>query len=181
MSALIYLLDTFTKLYLLTFLLRIIFQLARVDFYHPFAQFIVQVTNPLVVPARRIIPSLRSFNLPTLIVLIALQLIAVIVIYSLQGLEPSPVLWLWLTVNKLLSMSIGTLIVCIIIYVILSWVQPGYSPAAIFISRIVEPILRPARRILPPIGGVDLSPLIVTVLLMALLLLLQDVMALFIR
>jgi len=180
MSALIYLLDTFTRLYLLCFLLRIIFQVARVDFYHPLAQFIVQITNPLVVPARRLIPSLRRFDLPTLVVLVVLQLLTVILLTSLGGAPPAPGLWLWLTVYSLLTMTVWTLIVCVFIYVILSWIQPGYSPAAIFISRIVEPVLRPARRILPLISGIDLSPLIVTVLLFASLRLLRDLMALFV-
>lgn len=179
MNALIYLIDTFTRLFVLCFLLRLIFQMARVDFYNPFAQFIVQVTNPLVVPARRIIPGLRRFDLPTFVVLVVLQLLAVILVYSLRGLAPSPALWLWLTVHALMTMTIWTLIVCILIYVVLSWVQPGYSPISLFVARIVDPILRPARRILPPISGVDLSPLIVTILLWALLLLLRDLMSLF--
>jgi YggT family protein len=179
MNALIYLIETFSRLYLLCFLLRIIFQLARVDFYHPFAQFIVQVTNPLVVPARRILPGTRHIDLPTLTVLIALQFAFVVIVSTLRGADPSPGAWLLVTIYWLMNMTIWTLIICILIYVILSWVQPGYSPAAVFLRQIVDPILRPARRILPPISGVDLSPMIVMILLWALLLLVRDVMTLF--
>lgn len=178
MSALTYLIETLSRLYLLCFLLRIIFQLARVDFYHPFAQFIVQVTNPLVVPARRLLPGTRHIDLPTLIVLFVLQFIFVIILSTLNGAAPAPGAWLLITIYWLMNMTVWTLIICILIFVILSWVQPGYSPAAVFVRQIVEPILRPARRILPPISGVDLSPMIVMILLWAFLLLLRDVMAL---
>jgi YggT family protein len=180
-NALIFLIETFSRFYLLAFLLRILLQVARADFYNQFSQFIVQITNPLVVPARRILPSLRRFDLPTLLVLVVLQMLVLLLIYALRGIWPPIGVLLWVTVVTLINMTIVTLIICILIYVILSWVQPGYSPGRAFLSQIVDPILRPARRLLPPISGVDLAPLIVTILLWASLYLSTDLLTLFAR
>jgi YggT family protein len=180
-NALIFLIETFSRLYLLAFLLRILLQVARADFYNQFSQFIVHITNPLVVPARRVIPSFRRFDLPTLVVLVVLQMLVLLLIYALRGISPSIGALLWVTVFTLVNMTIVTLIICILIYAVLSWVQPGYSPARAFLAQIVDPILRPARRLLPPISGVDLAPLIVTILLWASLYLFTDLLTLFAR
>lgn len=181
MNALIFLVETFSRLYLLCFLLRLLLQIARADFYHPVAQFIVAITNPLVVPARRLLPSFRRFDLPTLVVLFLLQLAVVTLIVVLRGLVPRVDVVLALTVFQLCSMTIWTYIICILVWVILSWVQARYSPMAVFLGQLVEPVLRPARRLLPPIGGLDVSPMIVTILLVAVLIALRDLLAIFVR
>ena len=90
-NALYFLVDTFARLYLLTFLLRIMLQVARADFYNPISQFIMRVTNPLVVPARRLLPSLRSFDLPTLVVLVVVQMAVALLLLALRGLVPAKV------------------------------------------------------------------------------------------
>lgn len=175
MNALIFLVDTFAQLYLMTFLLRIILQLIRADFYNPISQFIVRVTNPLVVPARRLLPRMRRIDLPTLIVLILLQLIVSALLITMRGGVPDPYLLGWLTVFRLIQLTIETYLICTFIYVILSWLaQASYSPFAMFLGQIVEPVLRPVRRLLPHVGGLDLSPMIVIILLYALSLLVRD-------
>lgn len=176
MSALIFLIDTFARLYLLTFLLRILLQVSRADFYNPIAQFIVQVTNPLVVPARRLIPSLRKFDLPTLVILVVLQAIVLLVLFALRGAGMLPLGTLfWLTIFAVLTMTLWTYIICTFVYVILSWVgQHSYSPFAVFLGQVIEPVLGPVRRRLPAIGGLDISPMILMIFLMAGILLLGD-------
>ncbi len=180
MNALIFLVETFTRLYLMTFLLRIILQLVRADFYNPISQFIVRVTNPLVVPARRMLPRMRTLDLPTLIVLIVLQLIVTLVLFAMAGASPRPDIVIWAVIFRLVELTIGTYLICIFIYVILSWVaQASYSPFAMFLGQIVEPVLRPARRLLPTIGGLDVSPMLVMILLYALSIAIRDLIPIF--
>lgn len=168
MTALVFLVKTFTDLYLLCFLFRILLQAVRADFYNPISQFIIRVTNPLVVPARRLLPASRNVDLPTLIVLVLLQLVVTLLLLTLYGLPTVLAALPWLIVFRLIALVIWTYTVCIFVYVILSWVAPaGYSAIAMLIGQIVEPVLRPARRLLPPIAGLDLSPLIVLILMQA--------------
>jgi len=163
----------------MTFLLRIMLQVVRADFYNPISQFIVRVTNPLVVPMRRLIPGRRGFDLPTLVVLVVLELIVTLVLLALNGAVPGVGVLLWLVIFRLIDLVIGTYLICIFVYVILSWIaQASYSPFAMFLGQIVEPVLRPARRLIRPIGGLDVSPLIVMVLLMAASIALRDLMPL---
>ena len=179
MNALVFLIDTFSRLYMLTFLLRIMLQVAHADFHNPISQFIVQVTNPLVVPARRLIPSVRRFDFPTLVVLFLLQLIFSLIILVLQGYGPGAGQLLWIAVFELLTAAVWTYVICIFGFVILSWFgQAGYHPIALFLGQIVAPVLRPARRLLPAVGGLDLSPMIVMIFLMATLIALRDLRAL---
>ena len=175
MNALIFLIETFGRLYLLTFLLRILLQIARADFYNPLAQFIVRVTNPLVVPARRFIPSIGRFDMPTFVILFVLQTIIWLLILGLSGATLRIDGLLWLVLFTLATMTLWTYIICIFVWAILSWVgQRSYSPFARLLGQVVDPILRPARRLLPPIGGLDISPLIVSIILMAGIIALRD-------
>lgn len=165
---LIFIIRTLTDLYLLTFLLRFILQWIRADFYNPFAQAIVKITNPLILPVRRVVPTSRSVDVPTLVVLIILQAIVTWVLVSIAGfsipLGQLPLIVLY----RLISLTLWFYSVSIFIYVILSWIgQRGYNPIALVLSELNEPLLRPFRRLLPPIGGLDLSPLLLLILLQA--------------
>jgi len=166
--ALAYLIETLTNLYLLVFLLRFLLQVARADFYNPISRFVVRVTDPVVVPARRIIPTWRGLDLPTMVVLIVLQTIVTVLLLALANLRVPIDQLIWLVVFRLVSMTIWMYTICVLVHVILSWIsQAGYNPVAMLLHQIVEPILRPARRIIPPIGGLDFSPLITLILLQA--------------
>lgn len=180
MNALIYLFDTFSRVYLLCFLLRLLLQVARADFYHPAAQFIVAVTNPLVVPARRLLPSIRKFDLPTFVVLVLLQLVVVIVLLAMRGVPLRFELVVAYTLYQLATMTVWVYIICIFIWVVLSWIQASYSPVGSILGNLIEPVLRPARRLLPPISGLDVSPMIVLILLFAVLIALRDVLEIFV-
>jgi YggT family protein len=174
-NALIFLIGSLARLYMLAFLLRLLLQVARADFYNPISQLVVQVTNPLVVPARRIIPSVRRFDFPTLVVLALLQLATTLIISALRGFRAPIGFLLWDVVFSLLWLTISTYLWCIVIYVILSWFpQARYHPITAFLGQLTAPVLRPARRLLPPMSGIDLSPLIVSIFLWAALILLSD-------
>jgi YggT family protein len=167
-SALIFLVKTLADLYLLTFLLRFIMQWVRASYYNPLAQFVQKVTSPLVVPARRVLPSVGGLDTPTLAVLIVLEIAVTFGLVFLAGRSlPVPVV-LFYSLLRLIALALWFYTVALFIYVLLSWFgDRGMNPMTVLLSELVEPLLRPARRLLPPIGGFDLSALIVILLLQA--------------
>jgi YggT family protein len=132
-------------------------------------QFILRVTNPLVIPLRRLLPPIGRVDTATVMVLVGLQLLATLLVVRfgcIVGPELLPVLSLALLNLVRLALSIFTW--SIIIYVVLSWVSPGgYNPGAAFVAAIVEPVLAPFRRLIPTIGGLDLSPLFALIAIQA--------------
>jgi YggT family protein len=168
-SPLIFLVKTLSELYLLCFLLRIILQSVRADFYNPFSQFIIRVTDPLVLPTRRIVPHTRKLDVPALVVLIILQMLATWLILAVAGVGVAPNQFIYVVALRLISLTLWLYTITIFAYVILSWIaQAHYSPIAMILGQIVGPVLRPVRRVIPPIAGLDLSPLIVLILIQAL-------------
>lgn len=166
--ALIFLVKTFTDLYLLTFLLRFVMQWARADFYNPLAQFVIRITNPLVVPARRYLPSTGGVDLPTLIVLVALEALATWLLLAIGHSSAPGGYFAALVVLRLVNLTFWFYTLAILVYALLSWVGQGaYSPVGALLDDLVAPVLRPFRRVIPPIGGLDLTPLIVLVLIQA--------------
>jgi YggT family protein len=167
-SALIFLVKTLTDLYLLTFLLRFIMQWVRANYYNPLAQFILKVTSPLVVPARRVLPSVAGLDTPTLVVLVILEIAATWLLLRLLGLTvPVTDLLLW-SLLRLVALTLWFYTIGLFIYVLLSWFgDRGMNPMSALLGQIIEPVVRPVRRVLPPIGGLDLSPLVVILLLQA--------------
>jgi len=167
-SALIFLIKTLADLYLLTFLLRFIMQWVRASYYNPLAQFVLKVTSPLVVPARRVLPSVGGLDTPTLAVLVVLEIIVTFALLFVARLSlPVPVVLLY-SLLRLIALALWFYTVALFIYVLLSWFgDRGGNPMAELLGELIEPLLRPARRLLPPIGGLDLSPLIVMLLLQA--------------
>jgi len=166
--ALIFLVQTIADLYLLTFLLRFIMQWVRASYYNPLAQFVFKATNPLVVPARRVLPSVAGLDAPTLVVLIVLEIIVTFLLLQLVGVTLSIVDLLLYSLLRLVSLTLLFYTVALFIYVLMSWFGGGMNPMADFLADLVEPLLRPVRRVLPPIAGLDLSPLVVLLLLHAL-------------
>jgi YggT family protein len=166
-SALLFLVQTIADLYLLTLLLRFIMQWVRATHYNPLAQFIFKVTNPLIVPARRVLPSVAGLDAPTLVVLLLLEIAVTFLLLTLVGASvPVPDL-LFYAVLRLISLTLLFYTVALLIHVLFSWFGSAGNPMAEFLDDLVEPLLRPVRRVLPPIAGLDLSPLAVMLLLQA--------------
>jgi YggT family protein len=172
-QASIFLIKTLSNLYLLLFLLRIVLQWVGADFYNPLSQFVIRATDPLVAPLRKLIPRSRLIDLPTLVVLIVLEALATSLLLGIASFSVPPGVFAYFVVLRLIGLLLWLYIVGIFIYVILSWVsQGGYSPIARILYDIVNPVLSVVRRYVPPIGGLDLSALVVLILLQALALLL---------
>jgi YggT family protein len=167
-AALIFLLRTLADLYLLTFLLRFLMQWVRASYHNPLAQFILRVTSPLVVPARRLLPSVGGLDIPTLAVLIVLEILATLALLLLLGLSLPIAVVLVYALLRMIALALWFYTVALFIYVLLSWFgDRGGNAMSELLGDLVEPLLRPARRLLPPIGGLDLSALIVILLLQA--------------
>lgn len=166
-TAAVYILQTIGSLYLLVVLLRFILQLVRADFYNPLCQFIVRATQPLLKPLRRIIPSFAGLDLSSLVLAILVQLIlmALTLILMGYGLDNPGLLLVW-SVIGVTALFLKVFFFALIISVILSWVAQGsHNPAAMLVNQICEPLLAPIRRILPSMGGLDLSPIVAFLLL----------------
>lgn len=171
-SALDFVLTTLFQLYIAVMLIRFLLQYARADFYNPLSQFVVKVTTPLVRPVRRIIPGLAGLDLATLLIAYLLTVLQIALVgthisqYQIPGLIDGqsllPLTIALVALVDIIALSIGIFIVAIIIQAISSWINPGsYNPVLGLLHSLTEPMLRPARRLLPPIGGLDLSPLLV--------------------
>ena len=172
-GALIYLISTLMDLYIAAILLRLLLQWVRADFYNPLCQFLVKVTNPVLLPARRLIPSVGKLDTASVVVMLLLELVQLTIISQLSKAGFGIQFMLLFAVKKLLVVLLITYFVLIIARVLVSWIG-GQSrhPLIPLIYQLTEPVLRPVTRIIPPLGGIDLSPLFVLIALRFLLLLL---------
>lgn len=168
-NALVFILRTLFDLYILTFAMRLLLQWAAVDKRNPLVQFILRVTNPLVVPLRRVVPSIGRIDTATVLVLVGLQILATALVVRIGCIgEPELLPILALAVLNVVKLALSIFTWSIIIYVVLSWVSPGgYNPGAALVAAIVEPVLAPFRRLIPSIGGLDLSPLFALIAIQA--------------
>jgi YggT family protein len=163
----VYLLQTVLSLYLVAMLLRFLLQLVRADFYNPISQFLVKITNPLLVPLRRIIPGFAGLDVAALLIALVLQMLAIAVLMLLNGL-PLPnivTLFIW-GVLGVVGLLVNIYFFALLATIILSWVAPGSShPALYLLHQITEPVMAPVRKVLPPMGGLDFSPILVFILI----------------
>ena len=172
-SALSFLLNTIIDLYVMLIALRYIMQIVRADYYNPIAQFIVKATNPVLIPFRKIVPGWGKQDLAALL-FCWLALIAKLFLFKFIGLGVISIAGSGIVVSALgpatiialaavdvLALVFNIFFFAIIIMAVLSWVSPaGYNPIAALVSSICEPLIAPVRRYVPPLGGMDLSPLV---------------------
>ena len=159
-DAAIFIIQTLGSLYLLIVLMRFILQLVRANFYNPLCQFVVKATQPLLKPLRRVIPSLFGLDMSSLVLALLLQILLFAVILMLNGYQALTLLLLPWALIGVFSLFLKILFWSMIISVILSWVAPGSrSPGAELVSQITEPVLAPFRRLIPNLGGLDISPI----------------------
>src|SRR5688572_21796103 len=147
------------------FLLRVLLPLSRANMRNPLAQAVLRVTSPVVMPLRKILPPVGRVDTASIVALILVQLATVLILRLLEprGFGPAELIAIDV-VFALLYSILGFYSFAIFIYVLLGWVAPAtYSPASDLLGTLVEPILRPMRRLIPPIGGLDLSPVFVLI------------------
>ena len=167
-----FLVSTIIGLYIVIVVLRFLFQVIRADFYNPLSQFVVKATNPLLIPLRRVIPGLFGLDMSSLFLAYLLQVLEVFLLVVLKGGQLSPFILLWTSIGQLLSLFLYIYLIAILIQAVMSWINPGsYNPMTALIHQLTEPVLRPARKILPPFSGLDLSPLLAIIFINLLIML----------
>lgn len=152
-------------------LLRLYMQVQRVPFQNSVGQLVFALSDWLVMPLRRVVPVRGRYDLSSLVAAVLVQLLYYLLLWTMAGML-SPVLVVpVLALFGLLRMVLTGFIGILLVYAILSWVSP-HAPVASILSRLGEPLLRPVRRVVPLVGGVDLSPLLVLIVLQVLLMVL---------
>ena len=172
-QALTYLLETIFNLFVLAVLTRFYAQAFRAPFRNPIANFVVALTDFAVKPMRRIIPGAMGLDLASFVVAWIAQSVLLVAIYALVGIKALAMPAFWPAIAlfalvKLLKLSIYLLMGVVIIQAVLSWFSP-YHPIRPFFDALSRPFLRPLQRLIPLVGGVDLSPLILLVILQVIL------------
>ena len=160
-DAAIFVIQTLGSLYLLIVLLRFILQLVRANFYNPLCQFAVKATQPLLKPLRRVIPSMFGLDMSSLVLALIVQMVLFAVILLLSGYKVDVLFLVPWGLIGIFALFLKILFWAMIISVILSWVAPGsHNPGAELVNQICEPALAPFRKILPNLGGLDISPIL---------------------
>lgn len=174
MNALRFVIDTLLSLVFFVFLLRLLLQLSRADFRNPLAQAALKLTNWLVMPLRRLFPPAGRIDTASVIAVILVAIAHVGLLHLVVGVAPpNAIAWLSLALMTIVRNVLRFYLYGIFLYALISLLAPGvHSPVQSLLSALFEPLLRPIRRVVPPIGGLDLSPLWACIALQALLLLL---------
>ncbi|SFM02083.1 YggT family protein [Marinobacter zhejiangensis] len=166
---LITVLQVASTFYLTVVLLRFLLQLARADFYNPISQFVVKITNPLLRPLRRLIPGWGGIDGASLVLAVLIQTLTyILILITLNGGLPNvnPVTLLTWSALTVLGLIIKIYFWSVVAIVVVSWIAPqSHHPAIQLVAQITEPVMRPIRNLIPPIGGLDLSPIVVFLLL----------------
>jgi len=167
-DAIVFIVQAIANLYLLVLLLRLWLPVLRADFRNQLAQAILKITSPLVIPMRRVMPSLGRVDTATILVAFVIQYLTILLVLLIYGKTSGFAPIAITAVVNLVFLSLRLFAFAILIRVVLSWVSPGgYNPATAIISTLTEPVLRPFRRLIPPIGGLDISPIFAMILLFA--------------
>ncbi len=157
-----FLIITIFDLYLMVILLRFFLQLFRADFYNPLSQFVVRATNPVLKPLRQVIPGLGGIDISSLVFAFIVSLIKFFLVLAvISGAVPPFVKLIVISFADLLTQSVNLLFWLILVRVLMSWISPGApNPVMAVIYQLTEPLMAPVRRMLPPMAGLDLSPIL---------------------
>ena len=162
----IFLIDTLFSLYILAVLLRFLLQWCGADFYNPISQFLVKVTHPPLRILRRFVPSIGKIDTSSLILVLSLQMLADFSILMLKGVTINIGALTILSITQLVSLLINVFIFAVFARAILSWLNPGtFNAASSILATLTEPLLDICRKVIPDLGGIDLSPLAALLLL----------------
>jgi len=163
-----FLIDTVVSFFVFLLLARFHFQWLRVPFRNPMGEFLLATTNWIVLPARRFVPGLAGLDLATLLLAWLLQAAGVWAQAAILGAEPSGLAVVAVAAVDLVRYSVYILIFAVFVQVAISWINPD-APLAPLFDMVTRAFLKPVRRYVPPVGRVDLSPLVLLVVLYVLL------------
>jgi YggT family protein len=174
MNATYFLISTLFNLYLMVVLLRLWLQMTRADFYNPLSQVVVKATHPVVGPLRRVIPSIGAFDTATFLFALIVSGLKLLTIGLLFGSNLNPLAIVISAFFDVIRQGFELVFWVLILRAILSWVSQGSNPIEYVLMQLTEPMLRPIRKIIPPMGGLDLSILIAIIGLQFISILLGD-------
>lgn len=170
----LYLINTIFDLYIFIWIVRLILAWAHADFFNPFSQFILKLTQPLAMPLRKMLPKVANIELSSVVIILLLEMVK----FFLDGLltigMPNPAGLVILAFADSLKALLNVFFYGIILQAILSLVQTNYSPFTYILTQITSPILRPFRRLIPPVSGIDLSPVPALIILQLLIIVVVD-------
>lgn len=170
-AGLLFLVNTIFDMYLFILIIRIILVWVGASYFDPITQFVVKLTDFIVKPLRRRIPNINRFETASVILLLLIEVVKFFIISSLSFGIPSIAGLLVLAFADSVKLLIQAFFYAILLQVILSWVQP-YSPVSSFLDQFTSPIMRPIKRIVPPVAGFDISPIPALIILQLLSILL---------
>ncbi|MDV6318655.1 YggT family protein [Chromohalobacter sp. HP20-39] len=162
-SAGLMLVNTLVNVYLFVLMLRFLLQFSRADYYNPVSQAVIKATRPVVAPLQRIFRPRGRFDPASLVAGLLLKGIVIFVLLKFAGIGMPPIQGVLVAaLAGVLGAILDIYFFALIIMIILSWVAPQAShPGAILVHQLVEPIMAPVRKVIPPLGMIDLSPIVV--------------------
>jgi YggT family protein len=175
MSALTFIIETLLSLALFVAMARLLLQWTRADFRNPLCQAVVRITNPLILPLRRVLPPVGKLDTASVVAVLLVAVVDVACIFALHGVGlPPPLLWVRPVLTEIARTLLWTYFYAIFLYALLTLIAPGgYSPLQSVLATLCEPVLRPIRRVIPSVAGLDLSPLWAIIAIQALLILIR--------
>lgn len=171
MAAIIFIVSALQFLVVTTFLLRVLLPLARADSRNQLSQAVIRLTNPLVLPLRRVLPPIGKVDTASIVALLLVQTAASATLWLLGAYGPAhgADTFVRIVIFSLIRNVLMFYTYSLLLYVLLSWVAPGtYSPASALLDSLCEPVLRPVRRLIPPLAGIDFSAMFLIIALQAL-------------
>jgi YggT family protein len=164
-EALIFLVNAVFTFYIFVLLIRFILAWVRADYFNPLSQFFIKLTQPIIAPLKRIIPNYKNFELATLFMVIVVELLKFSAAGYLKNVNLGFSNMMLLTLADIFGTLFNIFFYAILIQAISSWFNQGNSTMSDLLYKITSPIMRPLHRIIPPIGGIDLSPVAAMILL----------------
>jgi YggT family protein len=171
MGAIIFIVESLLSLALFVVMARLLLQWSRADFRNPLCQAVVRLTNPLILPLRRVLPPIRKIDTASVVAVCLVAIVEVAALFWLHGIPMPPlVFWVRAVLTEIARTLLWTYLYAIFLYALLSLIAPGgYSPLQTVLTSLCEPVLRPIRRVIPAVAGLDLAPLWATLLILAVL------------
>ena len=177
MSAITFIVETLLSLALFVVLARLMLQWTRADFRNPLCQAVVRITNPLILPLRRVLPPIGKLDTASVVAVLLVAALDVACIFALHGIGvPGPATWIRVVLTEIARTLLWTYLAGVFIYTLLSLIAPGgYSPLQSVLTTLCDPVLRPIRRLIPTVAGLDLSPMWAIIAIYAILIVIRAV------
>jgi YggT family protein len=176
-AAFAFIIETLLALALFVVMARLLLQWTRADFRNPLCQAVVRITNPLVLPLRRVLPPIGKIDTASVVAVLLVATVDVACIFALHSSAiPPPLAWIHMVLIEVARTLLWTYLYAIFLYALLTLIAPGgYSPLQSLLTTLCEPVLRPIRRLIPTVAGLDLSPMWAIIAIYAILILIRAV------